>query len=67
MIKMSSNSLLIKLADRLHNIMDARISDPSFRERYIKETELIAKSMSERILHESKLLYSFLKIHHEIE
>lgn len=53
-MKMSGDALLVKLADRIHNIIDAKMSEPSFRERYIMETKIIAKNISERISNESK-------------
>lgn len=54
MTEMSSTALLLKLADRLHNILDSKLSDQSFMNRYIRETRLIARNISERIVHESK-------------
>ena len=52
MAKMSSNALLIKLADRLHNIQDAKKSSPEFNERYLAQTKIIVKNIKDRISHE---------------
>lgn len=38
MIKMSSDALIIKLADRLQNISDAFTASPRFRDKYTNET-----------------------------
>lgn len=38
MIKMSSDALIIKLADRLQNISDAFTTSPRFRKKYTNET-----------------------------
>lgn len=38
MIKMSSDALVIKLADRLQNISDAFTASPKFRQKYTNET-----------------------------
>ena len=30
---------MVKLADRLHNLMSADVADKAFQKRYVKETE----------------------------
>ena len=49
MLKMSSYGLVIKLADRLHNLSDLK-KDKSFTTKYVSETEYILDKISKRKL-----------------
>lgn len=50
MINMSSYSLIIKLADRLHNCSDLKIANREFVEKYVKETRIIIDGLKDRHL-----------------
>jgi len=54
---MSSDALIIKLADRLNNLQDVNNTghkDERFRDKYSKETEIIISKLEQRIAKESK-------------
>ena len=38
-IKLDDMARMIKLADRLHNLNDAKVANSKFQRKYIKETE----------------------------
>ena len=38
-IKLDDMARMIKLADRLHNLTDAKVANRKFQRKYIKETE----------------------------
>lgn len=59
MVKMSSYSLCVKLADRLHNLRDMGTMDDSFKQKSIEQTSYILDG-----LHEKRKKLS--KTHHQI-
>jgi len=55
MIGMSNYALVVKLADRLDNVMDLHMVDDPFRSRYIDETEqILHKLLTVRALTETQ-------------
>lgn len=56
MLNMSSYSLNIKLADRLHNCSDLEFGSDSFRTNYVKETRFILNGIFNRNLSKTHLL-----------
>lgn len=55
MNQMSSEALLIKLADRLHNLQDTVQNMPEFFDQCAKETRIIVKQIEPRIRKESRV------------
>lgn len=53
---MSDNAFLIKLADRLDNVSDFKISDQYFAERYSKETLYVLDHLNRKITKNQKVL-----------
>jgi len=49
-LHMSSDALLIKLSDRLHNVSDLALSPQEFKLRYSKETDKIIQNLRNRTL-----------------
>ena len=54
MLNMSNDALLVKLADRLCNLNDAKKGDANFFRDYINETIYVAKILENRMKKESK-------------
>lgn len=51
LVSMSSYALVIKLCDRLDNVLDLKLTKESFRTKYVKETfEIITYLISHRML-----------------
>lgn len=62
MNKMSDSALIIKLADRLHNISDFENANPSWIDKYKKQTEYIIKNLRPLTTIQSKIAVEILKI-----
>lgn len=56
MNQMTSDALLIKIADRLDNVSDFRFASEKFRNKYIKETYYILQNLKRPLKSEHKKL-----------
>lgn len=56
-------ALMVKLADRLHNLRSAKVAPCEFKERYIKETQEYYLDMAKETIFESEINEALEKLH----
>ena len=66
-IKLDDMARMIKLADRLHNLNDAKVANSKFQRKYIKETEEWYLDLAKGTLFEEDINKSLEALREELE